>query len=626
MKVVMFTSIRSQSIAFVTLLIAVSVGVVSVVQIQGLVSALDKTSETVLGLTNQLSEVANDTAESFKVGMVSTLEENSTLSVSAVNEMSTDLLASVEGQFEARLEVIETLAPSALGSAIWNYDTDTIDQVLAGLTQMNSVEVVEIIEASGSSLASAGDAQGKKLSSRDVPLSFDGNDLGILRVQYSTEALETGKARVSERLTGLEDGLRVAASAAVQAAEESGKDQASLIKQVEGDAVAEISQLSSEAQSSASVTALAIAFVAILLATAAVYFVMTAILFRPLKTIEARMASLAGGELDADVPFRGRRNEVGAMADALEIFKSNAHEKVELEARQLRNAEEAERQKREATLELASDFEASVGKIVESVSSASRELNSVAKSMLSTSTTTNDLSSSASDAAGQAADSVNSVAAAAEELSVSLTSTSTNMTDQTKAADDAANLVEESSTQIQGLVQKAEQIGGVVEMITAIAEKTNLLALNATIESARAGEAGKGFAVVATEVKALATQTASATESIVQEIAGIQEQTSSAVQAFDLITSQISNIKSISTSVAGMIEEQSSTAIEIGRTTQNAADGTQRVSDSVVDVAHATAQTGESAEEVLAAAQRLSQGSSELKSAVDNFLGRVRAA
>ena len=349
-------------------------------------------------------------------------------------------------------------------------------------------------------------------------------------------------------------------------------------------------------------------------------------MLRPIPALSGIMRRLATNEINVDVPYRRRSDEIGEMSQAVEVFRVNAVEKIALEKQQAEAEQRAEAEKQAAMRRLADEFEADIGEVVQSVSSAATEMQSTAQSMSAIAEETSRQSTTVASAAEQASANVQTVAAAAEELGSSVTEISRQMSVQTGAADDAVTAALASDTEIKGLAEKVDAIGDVVNLITSIAEQTNLLALNATIEAARAGDAGKGFAVVAQEVKNLANQTAKATEEIAAQIQDVQERTGSAVTAIADINARIDKIREISASVAAAIEEQNAAAAEIGRNTQEASAGTQQVSSSIVGVTEASGQTGTSANNVLTASGELARQSEQLSTRVAEFMNRVRAA
>ncbi len=347
---------------------------------------------------------------------------------------------------------------------------------------------------------------------------------------------------------------------------------------------------------------------------------------RPLESMRAAMASLADGNKEIEVPGLGRRDEIGAMAEAVDVFRQNAIEMERLQAAQAERDRLAQEEKRKAMNDLADAFLASVGGVVEIVSSAAGEMESTAQSMTSTAEETNNRAMTVSAAAEQASTNVNTVASSAEELSSSISEISRQVQEAARVAAAAVTNAEQTNAMVEGLANTAQKIGDVIDLINTIAEQTNLLALNATIEAARAGDAGKGFAVVAQEVKTLAGQTAKATEEIGQQISSIQSATSDAVTAIRQIGATITSINEISSTIASAVEEQGAATQEIARSVQQASAGTGEVSANISGVSSAASETGSSAAQVLAAARELAQQSERLRGEVHGFVERVRAA
>jgi methyl-accepting chemotaxis protein len=287
-------------------------------------------------------------------------------------------------------------------------------------------------------------------------------------------------------------------------------------------------------------------------------------------------------------------------------------------------AERAERGKKiDASVR---EFEASITGVVDSVASAATELRSTAQAMAATSEETTRQSTTVAAASEQATQNVQTVASAAEELSASIREISQQVTQASAVIQEGVRQAVASNEQVQGLVATAEKIGDVVEIISGIAGQTNLLALNATIEAARAGDAGKGFAVVASEVKALANQTAKATDEIAAQIRSIQEATQLAVHSIQGVTGTIEKINETATAIASAVEEQGAATQEISRNVLQAAQGTQEVSSNIASVSEAAQQTGTAATQVLTSAGELSQNGEALKMKMHAFLRDVRAA
>ena len=347
---------------------------------------------------------------------------------------------------------------------------------------------------------------------------------------------------------------------------------------------------------------------------------------RPISTITEAMRQLAEGRHDIEIPSRARRDEVGEMARAVEVFKSNALRVAGLQAEQEWAKQETEREKKAAMAQLADRFEASVQRVATVVSSSATDMKSTAQLMSDTATRARHQSDAVAAASEETSASVQTVAAAAEELSSSITEITRQVNHSSAIIARAADERERTRNTVEGLAVAAQRIGEVIELINGIASQTNLLALNATIEAARAGEAGRGFAVVASEVKALATQTAKATDEIGSQISVIQKETGLAVEAIQSISRTISEVREISASIGQAVLEQGTATREIAHSVQVAASGTDQVTRDIAGVSTAVADAGVSADHVLNSADQVARQSNILREEVQQFLVSIRAA
>ncbi len=346
----------------------------------------------------------------------------------------------------------------------------------------------------------------------------------------------------------------------------------------------------------------------------------------PLGAITQMMRRLADGDTAEAVPGLGRGDEIGGMADSVQVFKDNLIRTRQLEAETALARASAEAQRKAGMRDMADRFEQAVGGIVGMVSSSATELQATAQQMTATAQQTASQSGTVAAAAEEAATNVNTVAAAAEELGASVQEIGRQVTGSAQLAQAAVGEADQTATLVQALSQSSARIGEMVGMISGIASQTNLLALNATIEAARAGEAGRGFAVVAAEVKSLAEQTAKATEEISQQIGQIQGVTGRAVTAIGGITGRIREIDDVAASIAAAVEQQGAATQEIVRNVAQASAGTHAVTGNIAGVAQASEETGAAASQVLAAASELSRQSEHLGAEVQRFLATVRAA
>jgi methyl-accepting chemotaxis protein len=348
-------------------------------------------------------------------------------------------------------------------------------------------------------------------------------------------------------------------------------------------------------------------------------------LLRPLRELTAAMSDLAEGDLATEVIGDARPDEIGDLARAMAVFKSNAVAKLQLEERQRREQREKEARQAKVDAEIR-QFEGSVDTSLNGLSAAATELNATAGSMTEIADRTAAKAGSAATATQETSGNVQTVATATEELSASIQEITRQVSDSNRKVQDAVVQAEETNERMASLKQAAQKVGQVLQLISDIAGQTNLLALNATIEAARAGDAGKGFAVVASEVKALAKQTAQATEDVHAVIGEIQAETDKAADSIVTVKATIEELSGIAAAISAAVEEQGAATREIARSIEQAAIGVERVSNDASEVQSAAQETGSAAIEVNDAARDVSTQSETLKSKVSGFLINIREA
>ncbi|MCM5558845.1 methyl-accepting chemotaxis protein [Pleomorphomonas sp. JP5] len=481
-----------------------------------------------------------------------------------------------------------------------------------------------------------------------ISLSYTADSLTIQTAGYKLEPTAENEASVQSMLaTAVETGKAVAASGLADPSadiESFGTAFADLVAgtkafaaareasvQNAAAAVAAIRSVSDQHAASAaesrtsSYALMAVITAATLLLALVVSIGMSRLVSRPIVSLTQAMARLARGDTDVDLGNNNRRDEIGDMLRAVQVFRDNA-----IERHRLASEAEIEQLKRSARQEeiesLIQGFRQEVATMLTSVSGNADQMEETAHALASIAEQASSRATSAADASGDASVGVQTVAAAAEELSASIAEIARQTENATQVARRASEEAKRTDTTIGSLAEAAERIGNVVTLIKAIAEQTNLLALNATIEAARAGEAGKGFAVVASEVKNLAGQTANATEEIATQIAAIQVSTAEAVTAIRSISDIMVDVDRTTMIISSAVTQQGTATSEISSNAQRAAEGTRAVTEETQALTRVVGETSQSAAAVSAASNDMNEQAGRLRDAIEGFINRVMAA
>lgn len=345
---------------------------------------------------------------------------------------------------------------------------------------------------------------------------------------------------------------------------------------------------------------------------------------RPMKQMTTSMQKLSEGQMDIDVSYDDRKDEIGQMSQALKVFQVNATERIKLSREQEEQKKLAQEEQRSALMKMADKFDNEVRSIVLSVSNSSHNLKAMTEDVSEGSQENVDCAGAIAQAMDTTSKNVETVARASQEMSASISEISGQMVQSNEVSTVAVSEVKKANEVIEGLSTASQAIGNIVKLIQDIAEQTNLLALNATIEAARAGDAGKGFAVVASEVKELATQTGRATEDISGQVDHIQSSISEAVVAIDQVDETIGKLNTISGSIAAAVEEQGYASGEISSNIVEAADLTKEVHKNTSDLNSIALKNGQSASGMIGAVSELDTEITNLQSHVDGFISSIR--
>jgi len=370
------------------------------------------------------------------------------------------------------------------------------------------------------------------------------------------------------------------------------------------------------------ITTLISAFVILILAFISIFLARG--ISTPLKRMSNVMKKIAGGDNNVEVTGKNRHDEIGEMANTVQIFKDNAIEKDKLEKEQKLAETRAEEEKKQAMADLAQKFEERVQGMIQSVASAATQLNQTAESMGNNVNDVDSKSQSAAQSSHKTSQNVATVASATEEMSASVQEISSQVSKSTEVVNEAVVKTEDAEASARSLEKASNEIGDVIKLISEIAEQINLLALNATIESARAGEAGKGFAVVASEVKNLSNQTSKATEDITAQVQSVQSVASEVFSALGSIKTAVDKVNEYAGGISAAVEEQSATTSEIAKNMTLASSGTKVVDENISAISQISSNAKDSSGQMIDASNMLSQEAEKLRSEVNSFINEIK--
>ncbi|MEP3113475.1 methyl-accepting chemotaxis protein [Nisaea sp.] len=344
---------------------------------------------------------------------------------------------------------------------------------------------------------------------------------------------------------------------------------------------------------------------------------------RPMDSLRNAMSQLAANNVATVVPGIDRRDEIGSMAKAVQVFKENAERVSILEEDRAQDAAKAQAERQQFLQEITRNMESSIGRVTGEVETSANSAQNSANDMQHNAAETAESAREANHAAHEASESLQSVAAATEQLTNSIAEIGRQADQSASISRSAATEAEDANAKVTSLQSSAERIGEVVSLINDIAEQTNLLALNATIEAARAGEAGKGFAVVASEVKSLANQTGSATQEIAGQVSAIQQATKDAADVIGAIVGTIQNIDETTSAIAAAVEEQASATRDISNNVEQVSRATDTVTSNIGRVSSAGERSDDTARDLSNVTENLSQQVRGLRQEIDTFVKKL---
>lgn len=600
-------------------------GAASVMQYRQTVDLADR-------VYHQTLEMDRAAAEARVADLEQAIDRTVVIKTQAADELAkarqetADLLSAAKQQvFEDVLKIVGVLLPPVVSKFMWDMDESGAATAIREVVGNAGIVGVRVVDTGGQAFAEAGRAD-PALKTHSLDLTFDGQPLGKMVLSYDDGEIQAARRRL---MAAAEQGRAQALAEAEQTRRRMAEQVQQVRDQAEADHQAIEAALHDDLASTRQDTIVnsILAFLAVLVIVGVVQRVlMRRLVFGPLERIDDVLRRLAHGERQIAVPFQDRRDEIGERARSVQAFGEILLENDRLRAAHEEERKKAEEARRRALLEMADELSGEVATTTTDLGGHVERMRQSAGVLSDIAERTSRMADTVASASHEASANVQTVAAATEEFTASIQEIGRQASGAANISQEAAASTERTNQVVVELVEQINTIGDVVKLINDIAAKTNLLALNATIESARAGEAGKGFAVVANEVKQLASQTAKATDQITDRINAMQAASKDARDAIERIRTVIGQVQDVSAAVAAAVEQQGAAIQEIVRNVQAASHGTDTVSRNIAEVSASTMETDTTAGMVREVADHLGSATVSLKTGLENFIGRVRAA
>jgi len=547
---------------------------------------------------------------------VSDAGQQTVTAIKAGAEREIDILRSSQAEL---VDVVLTLAAPAIAGPLWNIDTEAVQRIADGLLNVPAIDGVVVYEGD-SVFVEAGATNGGNQAERAI--QDNGETIGRLVLFLNTSAIDNAMAAANTRTDAAETLVRNRAQT-LQAEIQDEQEQAVAANQrAAQSAEAAAQEQLAERQEQQIATSAGITLAAMGLVAIAIFFALNTVV-KPLRRMTETMNEAAEGR-EVQIEYLEREDEIGLQARALETFATAMQRTRQLEVEKAEADRKASEERARQRLDLANSFEDQVARVITQVKDRVAEMSNSVGRMADSASANHSMAGEARQTGESVGASVNTVAAAVEQLSASINEINRVTKDTREMMETADSMAREGVSSVSALVAAAEKIGAVIDLISDIAEQTNLLALNATIEAARAGEAGKGFAVVASEVKNLATQTAKATEDIKLQVQGIQSSTSTAATNIEKVSDLMVQANDAVGGIATSVSEQSAATGEISQSVAETARGASALTTFTESVEREASAASDASTAVTDGLSTLERDMSALDAAIDRFLDSLR--